>query len=514
MEHNNLVNSTLGKYRIEAEIGRGGMAVVYRGYDPDLDRNVAVKVLAPHLVWDELFVERFLREARAAARVKHPNIVTIHDVGQQAGWYYFVMEYLAGHSLTALIQQRGSFPPQAVLAILRPVASALDYAHHDGLVHRDIKPGNIMVSPRGHVTLTDFGIARAVQDARLTGTGTIVGTPEYMSPEQAKGLTVDARSDQYSLAVVAYEMLSGDVPFKANSTLALMYKLVHEPPPPISQARSDLPAGVQPALGRALAKEPGERYSKVMEFVEVLDRALAGGKIETAAAAAPALAAAAVAEPPTPVMQPAPPPPSGPRSTPAAVARPTPQPQPAADRSRMVIWGLSLTAVVVLIAILGGCWFLVLGGDDGAATPAAPGEMTATTVVIPDGDGTSTAIASPSASPTQTPSATITPTRTATRTTSPTPSRTPTRTPSPTPTNTPTKRPPTSTPIPPTATRVPPTATLPPPPPPTATQAPPPTQPPPTQPPPPPPTQPPAPPPTQPPAPPPTQPPMNTPAPP
>ena len=189
---NDLTGARLGKYEIKTEVGRGGMGAVYKGYDPTLDRHVAVKVLAPHLVWEQEFVERFLREARAAARLKHTNIVTIHDVGQEAGWYYFVMEYLEGPTLTTIVQERRDLPPDEALSILRPLADALDYAHQRGLVHRDVKPGNIIVGPTGLVTLTDFGIARAAQETRLTSTGAIVGTPEYMSPEQAKGLTVSA----------------------------------------------------------------------------------------------------------------------------------------------------------------------------------------------------------------------------------------------------------------------------------------------------------------------------------
>jgi hypothetical protein len=272
----NLVGTRLGKYEIRAEIGRGGMGAVFKGYDPALDRYVAVKVLAPHLVWKEEFVQRFVREARAAARLKHPGVVTIHDVGQEAGWYYFVMEYLEGETLNQLVQNRGPLPPNEVMDVLRPLADALDYAHHRGLVHRDVKPANVIVGPGRMVTLTDFGIAWAAQETRLTATGTIVGTPEYMSPEQARGLAVDARSDQYSLAVVAYEMLSGQVPFEADSTLALLHKVVYEPPPPICQIQAALPAGVETVLAKALMKEPGDRYASAGAFVNALGEALAG----------------------------------------------------------------------------------------------------------------------------------------------------------------------------------------------------------------------------------------------
>jgi Tol biopolymer transport system component len=280
-----LVGSHLGKYEIKAELGRGGMGSVYLGYDPLLDRQVAVKVLAPHLVWDHEFVERFLREARAAARLKHLNIVTVFDVGQEAGWYYFVMEHLAGETLAARLQAQGALPAQEAMSILRPLAAALDYAHYRGIVHRDVKPGNVILGPEGQVTLLDFGIARAAQEGRLTGTGTVVGTPEYMSPEQARGMSVDARTDQYSLGVVAYQMLCGQVPFQADSTLALMYKIVHEPPPPLSQYRPDLPAEVSAALEKALAKEPGARYACTSAFVEALGHAMAGSTVKAEAAA-------------------------------------------------------------------------------------------------------------------------------------------------------------------------------------------------------------------------------------
>jgi serine/threonine-protein kinase len=270
MQPPSLVNHTLGKYRIQAELGRGGMAVVYRGYDPALDRLVAVKVLAPHLVWQEGFVERFLREARSAARLNHPNIVTIHDVGQEAGGYYFVMEHVEGVPLDHLIQEHGVFAAEDVLYITQALASALDYAHARALVHRDIKPGNVIVAVDHRVVLTDFGIAYAAQEQRMTSTGTILGTPEYMAPEQARGESADARSDLYSLAIITYQMLSGQVPFKADSTLALLYKVVNEPLPPIRQVRPELPEAVEQVLSKALAKAPAERFASAGDFYAAL----------------------------------------------------------------------------------------------------------------------------------------------------------------------------------------------------------------------------------------------------
>lgn len=274
-----LIGRRLGKYKILDKIGHGGMGSVYKGYDSVLDRMVAIKVLASHLVREEEFIERFMREARAAARLAHPNLVTIYDVGQEGETYYFVMEYLEGESLTQFIQKQGALPPEKALSFLHPLAEALDYAHEQGLVHRDVKPSNVVVGTTRRATLTDFGIARATQETRLTRTGTILGTPEYMSPEQVQGESVDWRSDQYSLAVVAYELLSGQVPFNAESTLALLHKVAYEPPTPINQVISGLPVGVEYVLNKALSKKPDDRYDSASDFVDALRRALSGEEI-------------------------------------------------------------------------------------------------------------------------------------------------------------------------------------------------------------------------------------------
>jgi serine/threonine protein kinase len=250
------------------------MGTVYKAYDPTLDRFVALKVLAPHLVWEEEFVERFLREARAAARLKHPNIVTIYDVGRSSGWYYFAMDYVEGRTLAEIIQQQGAASAEEALRIARPLAQALDYAHGQGLIHRDIKPSNIVVDEEGNITLTDFGIARAGQATRLTRAGTVMGTPEYMAPEQAQGDEVDRRTDQYALGVVIYEMLAGNAPFEGESTPTILYKVVHEAPPPLQAARPDLPQAATRVLVRALAKQRQERYGSCGEFVDALELAL------------------------------------------------------------------------------------------------------------------------------------------------------------------------------------------------------------------------------------------------
>ena len=355
-----LVGNQLGKYEIKAEIGKGGMGIVYLGYDPLLDRQVAIKVLAPHLVWEEGFVERFLREARAAARIKHPNIVTIHDVGQEEDQFYFVMEYLAGQTLAEYIRERGALPPSEVESILTPVADALDYAHRHELVHRDIKPGNIIIGPTGQVTLTDFGIARAAQETRLTTAGTIMGTPEYMSPEQAWGEDVDYHTDLYSLAVVAYEMLSGRVPFRGTTPHAVLYKQIHEPPPPVQETRPELPASVDVVLVRALAKEPSKRYSTVRAFVDELTQALQGKVI------------APPEEAPTRAMAPAEVPPAAAEPTPPEAA-PAPgqrlKAEPVPSRRSLPRWLWALGGLAVLLLAVGLVWLGLSGGARATPTP-------------------------------------------------------------------------------------------------------------------------------------------------
>lgn len=208
-----LIGRTLGNYQILEEIGRGGMAIVYKAVQPSLQRHVAIKVLPPQFTFDTIFVQRFQREAVAAGRLKHPNIVTIYDVGEQGGIYYIVMEYLEGVILAELIRQQGPLPLQRVAHIAQQVASALDYAHGQGFIHRDIKPGNVIVGPGDHATLTDFGIVKAAEGTTLTRTGMMIGTPQYMSPEQIQGREIDYRADIYSLGIVCYEMLTGRVPF-------------------------------------------------------------------------------------------------------------------------------------------------------------------------------------------------------------------------------------------------------------------------------------------------------------
>jgi serine/threonine protein kinase len=275
----------VGSYRVESLIGAGGMAEVYKAFHTGLHRYEAIKALPPQMTFDSHVVERFLREARTAAGLDHPNIAAIHAVSDDLGpVYYFAMELVEGQDLGEVVRERGRLPLGETLHILGQIASALDYAHAHGVIHRDIKPGNILLSrdPAGRwiVKVVDFGIARAQEGSgneRLTRAGVIVGTPEYMSPEQGgSGDRIDHRTDQYSLGLMAYEMLCGQAPFPGEpDTSAITVILAHirdAPPPPI-EVNPDLPAAVNYALLRALARHPEERFQNCTEFVEALSGA-------------------------------------------------------------------------------------------------------------------------------------------------------------------------------------------------------------------------------------------------
>jgi WD40 repeat protein len=286
-----LQGQTIGQYQILEELGRGGMAVVHRAFQPTLQRYVAIKILPARLAFDLEFVERFVQEARAAANLRHPNIVVIYDVGQQAGLYYLVMEYLQGQTLKQLIKQEGPLPPDRVVRIVAQIASALDHAHQEGFIHRDVKPANIFVGRDDLVTLTDFGIAKAAWGAKLTRTGILIGTPEYMSPEQARGEKVDPRTDVYALGVVAYQMLSGREPFSGSTPHAVLYKQVHEPPPPLRTLRPELPPAVAKVVGKALVKDPDARFSTAGNLAKALAGAVKGRAVRVGTKAGPDLRA-------------------------------------------------------------------------------------------------------------------------------------------------------------------------------------------------------------------------------
>ena len=313
------------QYLIEREIGRGGMAVVYRATDLRLNRPVAIKVLPPDLAFNADVRTRFIREAQTAAQLSHPNIVPIYSVDEKQSEHlvYFVMGYVDGESLGVRLSREGAWPIDASVRVLRDVADALAYAHASGVVHRDIKPDNILIDrASGRPMITDFGIARATAgDTRLTATGVAVGTPAYMSPEQAIGeREVDGRSDLYSLAVVGYHLLAGEPPFKAANTPAMLVKHMSERPRPIRERRPEVPAYLAVAIDRALAKRPEDRWSDAAEFRDALDAAQnASGRRYT---------------PPQVV----PPRPLDPGQYPAPPSAPFPQPPPGLSRNEVREW--------------------------------------------------------------------------------------------------------------------------------------------------------------------------------
>ena len=263
-------------YTLDREIGRGGMGIVYQARDRRLKRLVAVKLLPPELAFRPEIRSRFLREAETAAGLSHPNIVPIYSVDERDGLVYFVMAYIEGETLGERMKARGPLPADEVRRILCDVSDALAYAHTRGVVHRDIKPDNILLDREsGRPMVTDFGIARAVSDSadsRLTATGMAIGTPAYMSPEQSAGeRDVDGRSDLYSLGVVGYQMLAGVPPFTAGSTPALLVKHLSERPIPVSERRPDTPPDLAEAVMRLLEKDPGDRYASAADFEAVLE---------------------------------------------------------------------------------------------------------------------------------------------------------------------------------------------------------------------------------------------------
>ena len=268
---NLLVSETTGDYEIHEEVGRGGMAVVYRATEIHLSRQVAIKVLPPELTFGKGAIERFRREAKTAAALDHPNIIPIYRITPGGRLFWYAMKFLEGRSLADVLAEKGLLTVQESIGVLDQVADALDYAHQRGVVHRDIKPGNVMLDARGRVIVTDFGIAKELQQgAALTGSGNILGTPYYMSPEQCRGTDLTGAADQYSLAVMAYQMISGQLPFEADSAIDLLHKHCVEPPPPIDSVLPGLPKHVINALNRGMAKKPGERYASVDAFVSAL----------------------------------------------------------------------------------------------------------------------------------------------------------------------------------------------------------------------------------------------------
>ncbi len=362
-----------GRYEILTHLARGGMAEVYMARDHLLDRPVALKVLFPEYARDDSFVERFRREAKSVANLNHPNIVAVYDWGEEAGTYFIVMEYVEGQSLRDLVHDEGTLLPERAAEVAADVAAALGYAHRHGVIHRDVKPGNILITPQGQVKVTDFGIAVGAADGQLTRTGMVMGTASYFSPEQAQGQGVDPRSDVYSLGIVLYEMVCGEPPFGGDDPVAIAYQHVREEPMPPGIKNPDVPLDLERVVLTALTKAPGDRYPSAEDFREDLLRFAQGQPVHsrpvtavyadddatTVGAAADATAVSgAVGAGGAGVGAGAPPP--------GREDRPAPQRRP-----RTAFW---LTLVLLLLAVAGLAFLLAdaLGAFDSTETVAVP----------------------------------------------------------------------------------------------------------------------------------------------
>src|SRR5690349_1713571 len=264
------------RYEVEELVGTGGMSSVYRARDRLLERLVALKVLHPHYADDDEYVERFRREARSVAQLSHPHIVTVIDRGEDDGRQFIVFEYVDGENLKQLIGRTGPLPTRRALELAVEIADALEFAHEHGLIHRDVKPQNVLVTPDGDAKVTDFGIARSLDvEHGVTQTGTVLGTSNYLSPEQASGKPTTQATDVYSLGVVIYELLTGDVPFPGENFVAVAMKHLNEQPPDVLEQRPDVPLRLAAAIDRALEKDPARRFPSMDQFAWELRQCLA-----------------------------------------------------------------------------------------------------------------------------------------------------------------------------------------------------------------------------------------------
>jgi len=346
-----------GRYRLERRIGAGGMADVYLAQDESLHRRVAIKILADRYTRDPGFVERFRREATAAAGLSHPNIVSIYDRGEAEGTYYIAMEYIEGPTLKEEITERAPLPEAEAVGYAVQALQALEFAHRRGVIHRDIKPHNMMLTPDGLLKVTDFGIARATNEVEMTEVGSIVGTAQYLSPEQARGHSVGPQSDIYSMGVVLYEMLTGEVPFTGSSAVEIAMKQVNETPQPPSTKNRLITHGLEQVVMRALAKDPALRFHSAREMADELERTRRGLAVSQDTAQATAVIGAYAAGEATTVM--GAPPPSAP-------------PPPAQAKRSAVPW-LLVALLLLASAVVGYVVYQQLQGSDQVKVPDVRG---------------------------------------------------------------------------------------------------------------------------------------------
>jgi eukaryotic-like serine/threonine-protein kinase len=356
-----------GRYELLELVGRGGMSSVWKAQDRLLDRSVAIKVLHEHYTQDEEYVERFRREARSVAQVSHPNIVTVIDRGEDGGRQYIVFEYVAGENLKQLIEREGPLPVHDALLLALQMARALGFAHDRGLIHRDVKPQNVLLNDEGQAKMTDFGIARSVDVDGVTVTGTVLGTSEYIAPEQARGQRVDAHTDVYSLGVVLYELLTGAVPFSGESFVTVALQHVNEPPPDVLDHRPDCPPRVALLIERAMDKNPDDRPA-MNELVNELEACLA--ELDP------------VSEQATMIARP--------QATPRTRQQ---QPQPRRRRQRVgLLWPIVAVLLVLAVAALAALGATALRDNDNGSPAEAsnpPVRLSAVGAYDPDppGDG-------------------------------------------------------------------------------------------------------------------------------
>jgi serine/threonine protein kinase/ligand-binding sensor domain-containing protein len=379
---NPYIGKTLGSYRLVEQIGQGGMATVFKAYQPSMDRYVAVKILPSHFTQDATFVARFTQEARVLARLEHPHILPVYDYGEQEGITYLVMRYVQAGTLHDWIAQQDALRLREIGRLMGQVGRALGYAHGQGVIHRDIKPSNVLIDPQNNAFLTDFGIAKIIAGtANYTGTGAVIGTPAYMAPEQGLGRPLDARCDIYALGVMLYEMVTGQVPFDAETPLAVMMKHVYDPLPLPRSLRPDVPEMIERIILKALAKLPEDRFQSAVQMVETLEQALEGLPTEIDLPPIPGGPTAVIPTPspywkrahapesthpkaiiPTPTpfrldespASPAPEPMAELLSSPSPVRESAPEPVPAGER-RAVPWlpvGGGVVGLIVLVVAL------------------------------------------------------------------------------------------------------------------------------------------------------------------